>query len=51
MLFKNEKGEMVELADDLTLKELTEMGIDISLTETEDARDEQLEHWSHLASH
>ncbi|MDX2318968.1 MAG: 2-isopropylmalate synthase [Moritella sp.] len=49
MLFKNEQGEMVELADDLTLKELTEMGIDISLVEN--TRDEPLDHWSHLASH
>ena len=49
MLFKNEQGEMVELADDLTLKELTDMGIDISLVES--ACDEPLDSWSHLASH
>ncbi|QFI39032.1 2-isopropylmalate synthase [Moritella marina ATCC 15381] len=49
MLFKNEIGEMVELADDLTLKELTEMGIDISLVEN--TSDEPLDHWSHLTSH
>ncbi|MFT5806976.1 MAG: hypothetical protein ACI9LG_001249 [Moritella dasanensis] len=49
MLFKNEQGEMVELADDLTLKELTEMGIDISLAEK--TSDEPLDSWSHLASH
>ncbi len=49
MLFKNEQGEMVELADDLTLQELTEMGIDISLVEN--TSDEPLEPWSHLASH
>jgi len=48
MLFKNEQGEMVELADDLTLKELTDMGIDISLAER--ASDEPLDSWSHLAS-
>ncbi|QUM75293.1 2-isopropylmalate synthase [Moritella sp. 24] len=49
MLFKNENGEMVELADDLTLKELTEMGIDISLVEND--CDEPLDSWSHLANH
>lgn len=49
MLFKNDNGEMVELADDLTLKELTDMGIDISLVER--TSDEPLDSWSHLARH
>jgi len=49
MLFKNDNGEMVELADDLTLKELTDMGIDISLVER--TNDESLDSWSHLARH
>ncbi len=35
MIFKNASGEVIELADNLTLQELTEMGIDISLVEHE----------------
>lgn len=49
MLFKNESGEMVDLADDLTLKELTDMGIDISLAEN--SSDEPLDSWSHTVNH
>lgn len=49
MIFKNEKGETLELADDLTLLELTEMGIDISLAEHAFKKDD--EHWSHTVTH
>jgi hypothetical protein len=51
MLFKNEHGEIVELADNLTLQELAEMGIDISLVEhdTVDKNKPQQEHWEHPA--
>ena len=46
MIFKNASGEVVELADNLTLQELTEMGIDISLVEHE--VDESLKDvWEH----
>lgn len=49
MVFKNENGETLELADDLTLMELTEMGIDISLAEHSFKEGE--DKWSHSAAH
>ena len=48
MLFKNENGEKMELADNLTLQELTEMGIDISLVEHDRADEQEL--WQHAAN-
>ena len=36
MMFKNQRGEEVYLADNLTLKELVEMGMTIQLTENDD---------------
>ena len=36
MMFKNQRGEEVHLADNLTLKELAEMGMSIQLEEQSD---------------
>jgi hypothetical protein len=36
MMFKNQQGEEVYLADNLTLKELAEMGMSIQLSEQND---------------
>ena len=36
MMFKNQRGEEVHLADNLTLKELAEMGMTIQLEEQSD---------------
>ncbi len=36
MMFKNQRGEEVHLADNLTLKELAMMGMSIQLTEESD---------------
>jgi hypothetical protein len=36
MMFKNQRGEEVHLADSLTLQELVEMGMSIQLTEQSD---------------
>ena len=36
MMFKNQRGEEVHLADNLTLKELVEMGMSIQLEEQSD---------------
>lgn len=36
MMFKNQRGEEVYLADNLTLKELADMGMTIQLTERAD---------------
>lgn len=36
MMFKNQRDEEVYLADNLTLKELVEMGMTIQLTENDD---------------
>lgn len=49
MIFRNERGETLELADDLTLQELTEMGIDISLAEHAFRKED--EQWSHTVTH
>ncbi len=53
MLFTNKKGEICELADNLTLQELVEMGIDISLVEHDVIEkhevDEQEDIWMHTA--
>lgn len=36
MRFINQRGEEIHLADDLTLRELTDMGMDVSLSERSD---------------
>ena len=36
MMFKNQRDEEVYLADNLTLKELVEMGMTMQLTENDD---------------
>jgi hypothetical protein len=36
MMFKNQRGEEVHLADSLTLQELAEMGMSIQLVEQSD---------------
>ncbi len=36
MRFMNQRGEEIHLADNLTLRELTDMGMDVSLTEVTD---------------
>ena len=36
MMFRNQRGEEVHLADNLTLKELAEMGMSIELEEQSD---------------
>ncbi len=36
MMFRNQRGEEVHLADNLTLKELAEMGMSIQLEEQSD---------------
>ena len=36
MRFMNQRGEEIHLADNLTLRELTNMGMDVSLTEVTD---------------
>ena len=36
MMFKNQRGEEVYLADNLTLKELAQMGMTIQLSEHDD---------------
>ena len=48
MIFKNASGEIVTLADNLTLQELTEMGIDISLVEHE-VEEPLKDVWKHSA--
>lgn len=47
MIFRNEDGELIHIADNLTLKEVQEMGFTIDLCDDEF---NPSEHWSNEAS-
>ncbi|WP_413111748.1 hypothetical protein [Thaumasiovibrio sp. DFM-14] len=45
MELRNERGDVTHLADDLTLKEIVDMGLSIELT---DKKQNPYEHWENI---